>query len=363
MSRLEPVTGGLLHSMYRIRTTTGSFAVKVLDKGVVRTSEVRAEYRRSEAVAAKFAAAGVPAVFAMDGRQGKLSDIGVRSAMVYPWIDGVMMTQKSAGPHAAHRIGWIIAAMHRTEISQSSFNPPHPFTSSFGEWRQLVDSAKANDASWVAEIEEMVPDLMLWEFAAVEATEALGRNFVVSHRDLDQKNVLWTSKDEPAIVDWEGVGLVRPAVEVICAALDWSGQKLGAPDQATFKALLAGYRQLQPLSVEDCRYALLVLTGATGWLRANMRASVDADRSPDRRAQRSREIVQYAKSLQALANNVDTWTQWCEEPAKPVEAKAAPPAKSPTGTVVPTQPRGGMVNCPPRPSRPKTKRINIDLLP
>ena len=339
MSRAEPVTGGLLHAMDSIRTTSGRYAVKVLDKSVVRTVDVRAEYRRSEAVAAKFGANGVPAVFAMDGRQGKLSDIGVRTAMVYPWVDGSMLPQDSAGPVAGRIIGSILGTMHGTDIPQDSFSRPSPMTSSFGEWRKLVEDAQAGGASWVSDVSTMVPDLMIWELDAFEATDQLGSSFVVSHRDLDQKNVLWPRRDAPAIVDWEGVGLVRPAVEVMCAALDWSGQKVGPPDKATFMALLTGYREQRPLSADECRLALKVLLGATGWLRANMRGAVDTDRSPDRRAQRAREIVKYAKSLQALGSSIDIWSLWCDEPRRPTSTSGRPSRRL----------RGGStLDCPPQ---------------
>jgi Ser/Thr protein kinase RdoA (MazF antagonist) len=321
MSPLEPVTGGLLHTMFSLRTTNGRYAVKVLDKNVLQPRHARAEYARSEAVAAKFAEAGVPAVCAVKGKHGRLSDIGDRTAMVYPWIDGSMLTQEAAGPLAARRIGAILATMHDTEIDQSSFTAPKSYASSFGEWRELINYAATTRAPWVDEVIKMVPDLMTWEMDAFDAVTALSDTYVVSHRDLDQKNVLWSRRDTPAIVDWEGVGLVQPALEVMSAALDWSGQKLGEPDQYSFVALIAGYRAKRELPSGDCRLALKVLLGATGWLRANIRAAIDIDRSPERRAQRSHEIVKYAASLRQLASSLDIWASWCDD-AKPIARSA-----------------------------------------
>lgn len=361
MSRLEPVKGGLMHAMYRIRTTNGSYAVKILDQSVTRTRDVRAEYRRSEAVAALFAAGGVPAVVALSGRQGRLTDIGVKTALVYPWIDGEMLPQDSAGPLAGRLMGSIIGAMHSTEVPQETFNKPAPFTSGFGEWKQLIDQATAVDAAWVADVVDMVPDLMNWELEACDATERLGSAFVVSHRDLDQKNVLWPRRDSPAIVDWEGVGLVRPALEVMSAALDWSGQKVGKPDAATFKALLAGYRERRQVTVDECRLALKVLLGATGWLRANMRASIDSDRAPERRAQRAREIGGYARSLQSLAAHIDLWSTWCEEP-KPIVKNPIRQQRAVNGAAVIEAASAVPEASAPLVRRPKERpRIDLDL--
>src|SRR6185437_11711082 len=82
MSPLEPVRGGLLHAMYSLRTTNGRYAVKVLDQSIVKSRQAREEYVRSETVAATFAKAGVPAVFAIKGKGGRLCEIGEHTAMV-----------------------------------------------------------------------------------------------------------------------------------------------------------------------------------------------------------------------------------------------------------------------------------------
>lgn len=322
MSPLEPVTGGLLHAMYRLRTTNGRFAVKVLDANIVKSRRVRAEYARSESVAAILASGGVPAVYAREGKQGRLAEIGGQTVMVYPWIEGTMLSAEPAGPLVTRQIGSILAAIHDAEIDQTPFAAPNTYTANFGEWRQIVDEASGTRASWVDDIRAMVPDLMAWEMEAYEAADALGYEYVVSHRDLDQKNVLWSRRDTPAIVDWEGVGLVRPAVEVLSAALDWSGQKITEPDQYSFVALLMAYRATRPLEPTDCVLALKVLRGATGWLRSNIRRAIDTDRTPQDRAMRAREIVKYAQSLRSLASHLDVWAKWCDETTKPVARSA-----------------------------------------
>ena len=51
----------------------------------------------------------------------------------------------------------------------------------------------------------------------------LKKQIVVSHGDLDQKNVLWDKNDKPILIDWECARKLNPTHEIVNAGLDWSG--------------------------------------------------------------------------------------------------------------------------------------------
>lgn len=111
-----------------------------------------------------------------------------------------------------------------------------------GEWETLVSRGLELKAEWAAALEAALPDIFCWDQAGRDAEGTLPPVQVISHCDLDQKNVLWRS-DAPVLVDWESAGPTRPHAELIGAALDWSGQSAGPPDQAAFAAVIAGHRQ------------------------------------------------------------------------------------------------------------------------
>ncbi len=51
----------------------------------------------------------------------------------------------------------------------------------------------------------------------------LKNHVIVSHGDLDQKNVLWDDSGNPLLIDWESAKKLNPTYEIVNAALDWSG--------------------------------------------------------------------------------------------------------------------------------------------
>lgn len=44
---------------------------------------------------------------------------------------------------------------------------------------------------------------------------------IISHRNLDSKNVLW-KEGIPYIIDWESTEYINPAIELIDVATNWS---------------------------------------------------------------------------------------------------------------------------------------------
>lgn len=133
-----------------------------------------------------------------------------------------------------------------------------------------------------------------------------------AHRDLDQKNVLWRADDTPAIIEWEAAGLINPAMELASVALYWSGQAVGYPSQATFDAVVKGYRSTGASAQARGTDALWGYAGTwLGWLAFNMRRSLgDGQYSVDERKLGERETVKTIAILQSLTANLGTWAEW-----------------------------------------------------
>ncbi|WP_449602525.1 phosphotransferase [Paenibacillus sp. Marseille-Q9583] len=68
-------------------------------------------------------------------------------------------------------------------------------------------------------------------------------HMVISHRDLDQKNVLWDELQIPIIIDWEAAGPIHPTQELIDVALYWSGFETGSVRKDAFYTLISTNRE------------------------------------------------------------------------------------------------------------------------
>src|SRR5258706_229813 len=84
-------------------------------------------------------------------------------------------------------------------------------------WEDLVK--KSSTYKWADNLSNLVPHLLSLTLDIVSAQSLLSKESVISHRDLDQKNVLWNDKNIPYLIDWESTGKINPYQETITAAI------------------------------------------------------------------------------------------------------------------------------------------------
>ena len=308
------VPGGLLHRMWRISAARGDFAVKELNPAIMRRAGIREEYRRTERIAAAMAAAGVPALPALDAAGEPVRAVDGAAALVYPWIDGETLPDTAADPQRARRIGAILARMHALQLEASSLQTPPWEGRVDRDWEPLVRRAAAASLPWADVVRAALPEIAAWLATYQQAMGVLHRTLVVSHRDLDQKNVLWRDAQTPAIVDWESAGPINPTVELAGVALNWSGHEVGQPDAAVFAAAIEGYHEAGGAIHDAGRDALAGCLGSwLGWLTFNMRRSLgELGSGPDERDLSIRETFASLAALRSLADDLETWAKWMD---------------------------------------------------
>ena len=160
--------------------------------------------------------------------------------------------------------------------------------------------------------ERVSEDEWVRDLSIRQALEKLKRNAVMSHRDLDSKNVLW-NRGEPFIIDWEAAGPVPPALELWEALLNWGRDGGGKLRPDRIAALLDAYRQWNSLpppdweSVGHAGYA-----GMLGWLNYNIARSSNPALSPEERqlgaeqtAITLKEIIEYEEQAPQLRRLID----------------------------------------------------------
>ena len=306
------VTGGLLHHLYRLETNKGRYAVKVLDAGILQKPGVRNEFRRAERIANLFAKAGVPTVTALDIEGDTVQDVGEGTVIVFPWLDGDMLSFHPVTTEQARHIGAVLGHMHALDLQVPGLPMPALSTYADAHWETQVQQAHTADIEWANDPTSLLAELRAWNRFAQEGYAGVGSRGVVSHGDLDQKNVLWQD-NTPWLIDWESVGLVNPVQEVIGAALSWSGQTIGPPEQAVFAVLLQGYRRHADLPAGVGRAALQGCLGNwLHWLEPNMRRSLpNSGADTAGQAAGAHEVKQTLILLRALAANIETWASWC----------------------------------------------------
>jgi aminoglycoside phosphotransferase (APT) family kinase protein len=313
----QAVQGGMLHRLWRLHTTQGVYAIKQLNPVIMRKVGIRDAYRLTERIAEAMAIRGVPAAVALKGESNgdTVQEIGDVTCIVYPWIEGETLSVQAVEPERTRLIGTILAQMH--SLPQQDFPElelPDVEVFSEDEWDMLTFQASDRDIPWTQQVRNALPLLVEWSKLATEASKILRQTSVISHRDLDQKNVLWRNEVSPAVIDWEAAGLTNPTMDAVSAALWWSGQNVQPPREESFHALIEGYITGGG-SIRDS--GMVALHGVMGnwlaWLLFNMHRSLgESVNSEEERQLGVRETTRTLSTLRALATNTETWAQWID---------------------------------------------------
>jgi len=308
----RPVTGGLLHRLWEIETTSGHFAVKQLNSQIMQKLNIREAYRRSEQFAVEMIGAGIPTVTALNSMaHDTVQVIDDITVIVYQWVNGIALKPASVNAGQAYQIGQILGKIHTVPLETPY--AASAFQDDIFDWADLIASGEAQNISWSKSLRSALPLLIEWTTLCNAANSRLHASLVMSHRDLDPKNVLWADPRSPVVIDWEAVGLINPTLEVVTAALNWAGWPQIYPQELILTALFNGYRSVNHVAI-DPQTKIDALAGAfnlLGWLEFNMRRSTDATNysEPERMLGISETLLTF-NGLKMLSENFEQWARW-----------------------------------------------------
>lgn len=311
----QAVPGGSLHTMWRLQTTQGTYAVKQLNAALMRQTDMDDFYRLTERIAATMAENGIPAVVALSCQGDILQRCEDDVFLVFRWMDGEPLSLIAITPERAHQVGAVLARMHILQAPQVGLIPLQWKPFSDDDWDMLTIHAADMGISWAYQLRAVLPRLIEWSKWYEEAGKLLNRTLVVSHCNLDPMNVIWQDAHAFSIIDWESAGLINPAVELAGTALCWSGFTEGKPVEERFTAFIQGYIQAGGVVQETGHNALRGCIGIwLGWLLFNMSRSLGIAVSNDEERQFAiKQTLQTLAIVRSLAENVDAWAGWVDE--------------------------------------------------
>ena len=301
----EPVrlTGGLLHESWRLQTTTGFYVLKRLNPEIMRRSKARNNFKMSEDVAmqASLYLAALPARRVNDQA---VQMIEGSDYLLLDWVDGKTLSADQIRPTHARQIGVQLGRLHGLSVATTGFSQPD--TSSMPiDWNGYIEEGKRQQSDWLQLLVEEQEQLQRLERLALEAKLQLPEDWIVSHRDLDPKNVLWTTNG-PVLIDWESAGLIHRAVDVFETACYWSKRKDDTFDRDRFNAVLAGYTINQRLPDVDWLHVIdISVHGKLDWLKFNLDRSLGKRSVPEaERTLGTEQVLLTIKELQVHDPNL-----------------------------------------------------------
>jgi thiamine kinase-like enzyme len=218
------IYGGLLHIMWRLNTNKGSYAIKQLSKDIdLENEQVIKNYEMSEQIASCFIAQGIPGVCAIFQSQKHLFIIDGSAYLVYPWVNAKALGKNEINEDHALIIARLLAKMHLMNLHIEGIGEPEFDIHDSKYLTDLIKQSTQMQLSFAEILNSNRFTLLEINENYLGSIEILKKHTVISHGDLDQKNVLWTDKKQPLLIDWESARKLNPTYEIVNAALDWSG--------------------------------------------------------------------------------------------------------------------------------------------
>ncbi len=243
---LDPVDRAWSHAVYRLDTDRGSYAVKVLrDPWDDERWQQRLEVAWAFELTAYDAGVAMPQPIPEPHDVGCLAWVEVAAGdpvptRVHRWVTGRQAPLRPVAIEVARWAGTTLAALHALAVvpaPESSTSADDPVVQ---RWEQLIESARRLGAPWADELEAVHASVAT--VAELAAASPAGAGRVMSHGDVDQKNLL-LGPAGPVLCDWDVAAGVVPRRELADVALSmagWSEEEIG-------RQVVASYRERHAL--------------------------------------------------------------------------------------------------------------------
>lgn len=282
----QRVTGGFVHWMWRLKTSKSTYAIKQLSQHR-NNSHI---YEITENIAFEFQKRGIPALCALKKGNTYLRKIESDIFLVYPWIDSITLDKDTISPSHALKISSLVARLH-----QINLQVPDLPRASFGVHQthamlELINQAESLKLPFSENLRAYQKKFVTINEDYQNQMPFLQHTTVLSHGDLDQKNVLWGDRQNPILIDWERAQYLNPTYEIITVALKWSGMATSL-HTSLFLQMLQDY--LGAGGTIDITLLKAAFHGILGtelyWMIYNIQRSCKEDNIQDQ--QRSLEII------------------------------------------------------------------------
>ncbi len=208
------VYGGLLHAMWKITTDKATFAIKQISKDIDLTNEkIIQNYNLTEEIASRFKELGIPAIAAIN----KLTIIDESGFLVYPWVDA----KSALVPTESQvlKIAAILAKIHLIDLKVPAIAAPKFNNYSNTAIVELIEKAKSCNCPFANDLKLNLNNLLAANDAYQNAITLLKKHSIISHGDLDPKNVLWDQQNNPILIDWESACKIIPTYDLVNIAV------------------------------------------------------------------------------------------------------------------------------------------------
>ncbi len=216
---IEPVSGGLMHKMYKVGTGSGTYAVKCLNPEVMKRPGVLDNYAGAEELECILEKEGIPIVPALSFNGTKMLEDAGKYYYIFRWQEGNITDPDVLSEQQCYRAGEILGRIHGIDPRNTGAEEAGPSDIDFETYALEADKKNSGIAGLIAD------ELLLLKEAQDKLNNARRRLpavSVIDDPDMDPKNIMW-HEDEAYVIDLECLGRGNPAASCLDLALQWAG--------------------------------------------------------------------------------------------------------------------------------------------
>ncbi|MEU0564438.1 phosphotransferase [Nonomuraea sp. NPDC005983] len=300
-----PLSGYSSASAWKLRTEAGLWVVKA--QYAIKRWEVEA-MRHSGDLERAALAAGIAVPRPVEGGEGAAgfwapAPGGTEYLRVSAWADGPR-AELPAGRELAAWLGGTVAALAAVappvDVRQGRGYPLHPLAQ-WEEWLSTESVGRREKARLLSAAADGTPLVQ-------EALAASRSPFVLSHRDLNHRNILLTPHG-PTLIDFDQAGPEVPWWELVHFAFLLACASLGddEPDPVLLGAAVSAFAERGGNVGElDLSAFAGLLRGMLEWPAANLMV-LAGDAPAARRGEALRQVAEAARVLPVIMGSVERW--------------------------------------------------------
>lgn len=237
ISLIEPVSGGFMHRMYKVRTKSGIYAVKHLNPEIMGREGVHDNFDRAEKIECLLEKEDIPIVPALTVLGKKMQTVDGHYFYIFNWQDGHITDWNNISNDECKTAGNILGRIHAIDPKNVAHQKPELSKINWHEYTLKANEEKNEIAALLADNEKL---LIYAEKELNQARASLPDIICVSNEDLDPKNIMWDNGN-PWVIDLECLDYGNPISHALQLALQWSGITTCNMDMEKMVAFFNGY--------------------------------------------------------------------------------------------------------------------------
>ena len=276
-----PVSGGFMHKMYKVKTLSGTYAVKCLNPDIMKRPGVMENYERAEALERILEESDVPVISALSFAGRKMLETDGRFFYVFIWLEGHITDFNDIKEEQCFIAGKILGRIHsigyRNAASGEYAATPELSSIDFCSYIKL---AREKSSSILSDLEDNLPLLESAQNSLNKARTSLPQIRSIINDDMDPKNVMW-SDGKAYVIDLECLDYGNPVASVLNLAMQWAGTVNGKYSSRNLEAFFRGYISKYDNGFRSYGELYGIVYSWVEWLEYNIRRALGLEGSDD----------------------------------------------------------------------------------